>query len=70
MIEKHLTPHKLRHSFASKCIREDVDIFIVKELLGHSNITTTEIYLHANEDILRKKMETKKIWNLSFSEQN
>lgn len=67
-IAKKLTPHKLRHSFASKCVRENVDIFLIKELLGHEKITTTEIYLHANEQILQTKMQEKKPFNFNFTE--
>jgi site-specific recombinase XerD len=68
-IEKHLTPHKLRHSFASKLVRENIDIFMIKELLGHTKITTTEIYLHANSDILQAKMHEKKPFNFNFSDE-
>ena len=46
--------HSLRHSFASHLVRSGVNLYRVKELLGHSNITTTEIYAHLDLDSLRK----------------
>jgi site-specific recombinase XerD len=46
--------HSLRHSFASNLISKGVPIFHVSQLLGHSNISTTQIYSHSNLDDLRK----------------
>ncbi len=43
-----ITPHSLRHAFATYLIREGVDIATVSELMGHSNISTTSIYLHSD----------------------
>jgi site-specific recombinase XerD len=43
-----ITPHKLRHAFGTSLIREGVDVATVAELMGHSNISTTSIYLHAS----------------------
>ena len=45
---KDVTPHKLRHHFASQLVRAGVDVATVAELLGHSNISTTSIYLHSD----------------------
>ena len=44
--------HSLRHTFASWCVQSDVDIYVVKELLGHSTIKTTEIYSHISKSKL------------------
>jgi len=46
--------HSLRHSFASNLAQKGVSLYVIKELLGHSSITTTEIYSHLNMDSLRE----------------
>lgn len=46
--------HTLRHSFASHLAQRNVSIYVIKELLGHANITTTSIYAHLNIDSLRQ----------------
>ena len=45
-----ITPHTLRHAFASELIRAGVDIATISELLGHANIATTSIYLHTTAE--------------------
>jgi len=49
--------HSLRHSFASNLAQKGVSLYVIKELLGHSSITTTEIYSHLNMDSLREAVE-------------
>ena len=53
-INKKITPHVLRHTFATHLLNEGCDILIVKELLGHSSLDTTGIYTHVSNERLRK----------------
>ncbi len=53
-IQKDITPHVLRHTFATHLLNEGCDILTVKELLGHSSIDTTQIYTHVSNEKLRK----------------
>ncbi len=47
-VTKRITPHTFRHTFATLLLEEDVDIKYIQSLLGHSSITTTQIYTHVN----------------------
>lgn len=57
-IERNITPHMFRHSFATYLIEEGVDVSCVQQILGHSSIKTTQIYIHIaakkQAEILRK----------------
>jgi integrase len=52
-----VTWHMFRHTFASRLTRDGVDIVTVKELLGHSNISTTMRYAHSNDDAKRRAVQ-------------
>jgi len=57
LIKKGLSPHKLRHTCLALLYREDVDLMTLKELAGHDDIGSTEIYAHVDMSDVRKAVE-------------
>lgn len=56
-IDKRVTPHVLRHSFATRGLDRGYNLREVQTLLGHSSVTTTQIYTHVNPEELRRKVQ-------------
>lgn len=56
-VEKRVSPHVLRHTYASRMLSRGLNLREVQQLLGHASVSTTQIYTHVNPEELRKKIQ-------------
>ena len=58
---KKLSSHKLRHTFGTRLVREGTDLVTIQELMGHSNLSTTQIYTHVNNKQKQEAMRKNEV---------
>ena len=56
-LKKNISPHTFRHSFATHILENGADLRTIQQMMGHENITTTEIYMHLDSKHLLKELE-------------
>nr|WP_255488113.1 tyrosine-type recombinase/integrase [Ornithinibacillus hominis] len=59
--QKKLSSHKLRHSFGTGMVREGIDLVTIQQLMGHTNLNTTQIYTHVNNEQKKRAMKNKDV---------
>jgi len=59
----HFTWHQLRHTYATELVRNNFDIYNISQILGHSTIDTTKIYLSVDTEKLKKQLDKIKLFS-------
>ena len=57
ILSQKISPHTLRHSFATHLLKNGADLTAIQQMLGHESITTTEIYVHLDKSYLKEVVE-------------